>query len=262
MGKFDYDQCDISSVYDRSRELPEETIALWMRAITRYVEPPSVSTVLDLGCGTGRFVEPLARALGAKVLALDPSMRMLEVAKQKSAGRASGIAFYVVGQGESIPVRNACVDLVFLSQSYHHLSDRVQTLQEIRRVLRDGGYLALRGTTRENVMETHVLRFFPEARQIDMQRLPSRREVLADAVRYGFEQVACETLQQVFAADYAEYYQKISLRGLSVLRIVSDKSFQEGLARLREHGDQVGEQEPLREPMDLIVFRARKNMVD
>jgi ubiquinone/menaquinone biosynthesis C-methylase UbiE len=39
--------------------------------------------VLDLGCGTGRFSEALAAQFDAHVIGLDPSLKMLQVAREK-----------------------------------------------------------------------------------------------------------------------------------------------------------------------------------
>ena len=63
--------------------------------LSAHVDRTAISVVVDLGCGTGRFSEILAGELGALVIALDPSEKMIDQARRKPAtssvifGRAS-----------------------------------------------------------------------------------------------------------------------------------------------------------------------------
>jgi predicted RNA methylase len=40
------------------------------------------NSVLDLGCGTGRFAEPLAQYFSARIIGIDPSIKMLTTARE------------------------------------------------------------------------------------------------------------------------------------------------------------------------------------
>ena len=79
----DYDLTNIPAGYDRGRDHGPEVLNLWMSVIESRVEVRSVRTILDLGCGTGRFSECLASRFGACVVGVDPSAKMLEQARQK-----------------------------------------------------------------------------------------------------------------------------------------------------------------------------------
>jgi 2-polyprenyl-3-methyl-5-hydroxy-6-metoxy-1,4-benzoquinol methylase len=56
----DYDLTDIPAVYDRGRDHGPEVLDLWMQAIESHLEGQTITRILDLGCGTGRFSEGLA----------------------------------------------------------------------------------------------------------------------------------------------------------------------------------------------------------
>jgi ubiquinone/menaquinone biosynthesis C-methylase UbiE len=71
VSQFSYDRSDIHLCYDQSRLLPPETMRLWMETIATHVPPNAVQTILDLGCGTGRFVEPLADHFAARIVGID-----------------------------------------------------------------------------------------------------------------------------------------------------------------------------------------------
>lgn len=100
-------------------------------------------TVADLGCGEGALALQLAPFV-REVIAVDLAPRMLAqvVARAEKAGYAGQIKT-VEGELENLPLPDASVDAVFLSQSLHHASDPKQALQEAVRILRSGGELIL-----------------------------------------------------------------------------------------------------------------------
>ena len=57
----DYDRSDIPTVYDEARTLTPQRLRQWMDLLSAHIERETISLILDLGCGTGRFSEPLAR---------------------------------------------------------------------------------------------------------------------------------------------------------------------------------------------------------
>ena len=97
------------------------------RGWSDHVDPADISLVLDLGCGTGRFSEMLAAELRAPVIGLDPSKKMIDQARRKSA--ASPVVFGRASAHE-LPLPEGCVDLVFMSQIYHHLRDPPAAVRE------------------------------------------------------------------------------------------------------------------------------------
>src|SRR5258707_14722779 len=97
----DYDATDIASNYDRGRDHGPEFLDLWMDVVASHVKDQTIKTILDLGCGTGRFTEALRARFDADVIGIDPSKKMLEQARGKEpAGRVRCEA----GRAESISV--------------------------------------------------------------------------------------------------------------------------------------------------------------
>lgn len=66
--------------------------------------------VLDLGCGTGN-VALLAAGQGARVIGVDPAMRLLEVAHARTAAEHKDVTF-LRGEAATIPADDGCVDVV------------------------------------------------------------------------------------------------------------------------------------------------------
>src|ERR1044071_8433796 len=159
----DYDATDIAVAYDRGRDHGPEFLNLWMNVVSSHVRDQCIKTILDLGCGTGRFSEALANRFDAEVVGLDPSKKMLEQARKKL--RDPRIR-YELGRGEEIPLPKNSVDLIFMSMVFHHFNDPTLAVREIRRVLRDGGTVFLRAGTRERISSYPYVDFFLDSRRI------------------------------------------------------------------------------------------------
>jgi malonyl-CoA O-methyltransferase len=92
--------------------------------------------VLDLGCGTGRHSEWLARA-GANVTAVDFSLGMLERAGRRTHGL--NVRLVVHDLHEPLPFPNAAFDVVVSGLVIEHLTSPRAFFTEIHRVLEPGG---------------------------------------------------------------------------------------------------------------------------
>src|SRR5262249_47028002 len=127
-------------------------------------------------------------------------------------------------------------------------------LAEAPRVLRPGGWLMLRNPTRESVEEFTYLAFFPEALAIDEARMPSRRALIGACELAGFAPRGHRPIRQKFADDHADYYRKISLRGLSSLQLIPDDAFARGLREFAAYCGSVERHEPIYESVELFLF--------
>jgi len=99
--------------------------------------------VLDLGCGTGTLAIMAKQAQpGTEVAGLDADPDMLKVAKYKSVQQNAPVNFDV-GFTNKLPYPDESFDCVLSSIMIHHLKtpDKIQTAQEVYRVLKPGGQL-------------------------------------------------------------------------------------------------------------------------
>jgi len=245
-----YDATDIPDTYDRARRLPEETITLWIDSILRHIQGTSLKTIVDLGCGTGRFTIPLYDRFKSTLVGIDPSWKMLEKARA-----TSGRIRLIQGSAEHVPLKDGAIDMVYCSQVYHHMQDKHAALDEIHRILQPNGFLCIRNSTIENLDSLLHLKFFPRAYKDDHTLLPLRQEVFDLAADIGFLLKGHEILRQKFAHTRTELIDKIRLRGLSDLAAIPDSEFKEGLQALEAYCTKAGSDIPVYEDMDLFVFR-------
>lgn len=153
--------------------------------------------VLDLGCGSGRHAFAAYRH-GARVVALDRSEEGLEdvaafLGAMATDGQASDAATAVVLQGDGLrlPFADASFDVVIAAEIFEHLPDDTSVMDEVNRVLKGGGRLAV-----------SVPRWFPEVvcwvlsrayHEVDGGhiRIYRRRKLLARLREAGFKSVDC-----------------------------------------------------------------------
>ena len=102
--------------------------------------------VLEIGAGTGRALERLAREAGprGRVCGLDVSSGMLSIARQR-VSEAPGQVSLQRGDGRDLPFRNLSFDAVFLSFTLELFEppDIGLVLAEAARVLRPAGRLGV-----------------------------------------------------------------------------------------------------------------------
>jgi ubiquinone/menaquinone biosynthesis C-methylase UbiE len=247
----DYDATDIAVTYDRGRDHGPEFLDLWMNVVSSHVKDQRIKTILDLGCGTGRFSEALAIHFDAEIIGIDPSTKMLEQARSK---QHDSRVRYETGHGESIPLRDNSVDLVFISMIFHHLENASLMARECRRVLREDGTVFMRAGTRERISSYPYVDYFPESRAILEKCLPTNtcvREVFEAA---GFRMLTLELVTQQIASSYTAYAEKLSAGADSILASLSQRDFDAGMQALRAHAAQT-DGEAVFEPIDVFVFR-------
>jgi ubiquinone/menaquinone biosynthesis C-methylase UbiE len=247
----DYDKTNIAVGYDRGRQHGPENIKLWMDAVSSHVKSETIKTILDLGCGTGRFSQALADRFHAKVIGVDPSRKMLGQARNKV--RDSSVR-YVAGRGEAIPLPDDSVDLVFMSMIFHHLENPALAAVECRRVLPADGTAFLRAGTKEHISSYPYLNFFPQSRPILEEVLAGGDSVVAAFTSAGFCEVKVDVITQEIAPSWAVYAEKLAAGGDSVLARLSPSDFQSGMDALRLHANR-NRSEAVYEPIDVFVFR-------
>lgn len=93
--------------------------------------------LLDVGCGGGILTEEFA-GMGFEVTGLDPSERLLEVAREHATANGLNID-YQEGYGHKLPFEDQTFDIVACCDVLEHIKNWDAVIDEIARVLKNKG---------------------------------------------------------------------------------------------------------------------------
>jgi demethylmenaquinone methyltransferase/2-methoxy-6-polyprenyl-1,4-benzoquinol methylase len=111
---------------------------------TRLVDLTAIrggDRALDLATGTGDIAFAAA-SRGARVVGIDVTMRMIELARLKRQNRQAVRPAFCVADMLALPFASASFDIVTTGYGLRNVPDLAAALGEIARVLRPGGRLA------------------------------------------------------------------------------------------------------------------------
>ena len=101
--------------------------------------------VLDMACGPGTLLLPLFAAVGPQgaVVGTDLSANMVEGARRAAAAHGIENASFERAEAESLGFADGAFDAAVCSLGMMYVVDTVRALQEMRRVVRPGGRVAV-----------------------------------------------------------------------------------------------------------------------
>jgi len=109
-----------------------------------------LTQITDVATGTGDLLlywRERALKHGIKVnqyIGVDPSVGMLEVAKEKV-----DFAGFLEGKAQALPLENESTDIISISYGIRNVVDRVEALEEFNRVLKPGGMVVILEFTKQ-----------------------------------------------------------------------------------------------------------------
>lgn len=106
----------------------------------RMFMPKKGMSILDVGCGTGAFLDFYQR-YDCNLFGIDTSPAMLEIAKERLAGKAE----LYLGSAAEMPYPNASFDLIVSMLVLHEMDHavRLAVLAEMKRALKSDGRILL-----------------------------------------------------------------------------------------------------------------------
>ena len=120
--------------------------------VAEYLDGREPGVALDAACGTGRFVEFLARR-GHRVIGVDSSPGMLAHARR----RVPDGEFHVA-ELDRLPLPDNCADVIVCALALVHVPRLQPVMTEFARVLRPGGDLVISDVHHELVTRGSVIK--------------------------------------------------------------------------------------------------------
>jgi SAM-dependent methyltransferase len=136
--------------------------------------------VLEAGCGTGHFAQALAHRYRWPMFPLDLGWEGLEY------GKGLGINHLAQGDIQALPYKDAAFDAVVSMDVIVHmpLGDERRPMAEFHRVLKPGGFLALRASALDILKSHHSIH------AMERQRF-TRSRLMQLAEHTGFKVLRC-----------------------------------------------------------------------
>ena len=146
--------------------------------------------VLDLGCGMGATASYLYQHYGVKVVGIDPSQKLLKIAKEKNP-----FSTFVVGTGDALSFENASFECVLAECTMSLMHNLPRTLKEVYRVLEKDGWFVINDVYAKNPESLNQLdNFSITSCMRGMHDLLSLQETLE---KIGFEIMLLEDCSQL-----------------------------------------------------------------
>jgi ubiquinone/menaquinone biosynthesis C-methylase UbiE len=226
--RVDYDR--LAATYDQ--RFGADSAAGTGQALGHMVERSRAGRVLEVGCGTGHWLELLAPVAGS-LFGLDPSGGMLR------QGRAKQIpACLSQGYAEQLPFADGVFEAVFCVNALHHFAAPQTFVADAARVLRRGGCLAVVGRDPHRSRDHwYVYHYFEGTYEADRRRYPTWEMVSHWMTAAGFRQLEFEEIEQIIdhkqgAAVFTNPY--LRKESSSQLALLTDEAYERGLRRIKE----------------------------
>lgn len=249
MARFFQSTTDLHLRSDPQRVITPASTSYWIDSVYSAVNGKLARTVVDLGCGNGRFTYALRDRFDARVIGIDISGKPFA-----RAPRREGLS-YLQASADELPLADRSVDVVFMSMVWHYLADKQRAGSEIARVLKAGGSVCIRTSTLETIDSNLYLCFFPTARRFNEQALPTRQALIQWASRLGFSLAHRNTVQQQVDPSLYDYAHRVGTRGMSDLNAIPEPEFMSGLGKLQQYCMRNSAGQGVSETVDFFVFR-------
>jgi SAM-dependent methyltransferase len=177
--------------------------------------------VLDIGCGTGRFLAQLGEI--AKAWGVDPSPQMLEVARSRVGG-----AGLKLGSAEELPFKDGWFERATM-WLVAHLVDRPRAFAEAARVLEPGGRFAIATFDPSYFEEFWLNELFPSMEAVDRARFPTADGLTTELA--SFAEVRLTRLSQTGSLTREDALERIRGKHISTFDLISEEEYESGLAR-------------------------------
>ena len=192
----------------------------WRRLVATRLQQVTASEgarVLDVACGTGDLALVLSGRSGARIVAIDFCRPMLAIAARKARGAAK-ISF-LEGDALRLPFADSSFDAVTIAFGLRNLASVEGGLQEMQRVLKPGGQVAVLEFSKplvpgfRELFQFYFTRVLPRIGGLvsgsrgayeylpdSVSRFPDQEQLAEMMRQVGFEKVGYENLTGGIAA--------------------------------------------------------------
>lgn len=141
----------LAKYYDEIFPLKEVQLAF----LQDYLERESLTSVLDIGCGTGSYAIEL-NFRGVEVLGLDLSKEMIEISRQKAREKRSSAAFAVEDMRDLSGIQDQFDGIVCLGNTLAHVFGECELKQVFSQFREKGRRLLLQIVNYDKILLQNI----------------------------------------------------------------------------------------------------------
>jgi ubiquinone/menaquinone biosynthesis C-methylase UbiE len=214
-------------IYDRTRRARSSIIDFLLTEINSN----DYKIILDFGCGTGNYIYGMRnRNNELSLIGMDPSAPMREIAHHKNPMNS-----ILNGNHDFIPLENNCLDMIFMVNVLHHVSDIEKMFDEFKRVIKKGGCIYIITESHKQINEKSWLKYFEGARELMLDIFHDIPFIIEKAQSSEFS--LCSEIQideNPKAFDTMNFIYLVQQKAFSMLHLINDNSYDKGLIKLEE----------------------------
>lgn len=176
-------------IYDQT---PNPLLAREERHLLPLLSGLHNQSILDLACGTGRWLEKLIGQAGRSGVGIDSSIAMLRIAAKKHAigGRLTKSSC------EDLPFRAGVFDLAICSFSLGHILNLRCAVRELARVTKSGANIFVSDLHPEAYARGWRVGFRDQSSAVQMETIPrTAAEIVHAFCAEGFERPTLQSLR-------------------------------------------------------------------
>ena len=218
-GTLNYNQ--LATEYGRHRRINPGVLEALLEQVGRFEAPG----VLEVGCGTGNYLEAIQTISGVTVHGIDPSSEMLERLRERlpkaKIERASA---------EELPFPDRSFDFIYSVDVIHHVVNRPSCFREAFRVLKPGGAICTVTDSADDIQQRVPLSsHFPETIVHELRRYPAIELLRDEMTDAGFSAIkTSQTRVEYDLLDAAPWRDK----AFSSLHLITPEEHASGVARM------------------------------
>lgn len=204
------------------------TRSTWPEVLNFFLKHIRSSNFLDAGCGTGNDLMAIYEKTGHVGWGADKSKDML--AQAKSKGCLSTLKQVDLDSGFPYEL---IFETIYLHDVIHHLKTPSFFINNSYQHLSPGGVLIIGSEFHEGLREKFSSQYFNGAYEADISRYYGFDEIRANVKSAGFKKTEVLRIDDSVPFD-DQIMKQVRTRSHSILRLISDDDFFEGLAKIEK----------------------------
>lgn len=204
-------------------------------AIKRLVATNNYKNILEVGCGTGRWIKSFENSK-QNLFGLDYSLEMLKIPLVDNP-RLN----IVNGNAVDIPFKNNFFDFIFCVNAIHHFPDKEKFISECGRTLSPNGMIAVFGVDPHVDSDWYTYKYFESVYKNDLRRFLSLASLKSLLVQQGFIDIDTTKVEEIYDERIgSDVFNDpfINKNHCSQLANLSDEEYEKGITKIKKAIDQ------------------------